>query len=87
MSASSDVGVVGSTIIFTCSSDLDPVRVEWYRKSTLLTQTSATTGEVTIETISTYDEGAVYTCSAVSQHGSQERNVTLNVTGNFSVIY
>ena len=81
MTASAGVAVVGSTITFSCSSDLYPVRVEWYRDSVLLSQTPATSGDITLDLISTDDEGAVYTCNAIGNHGSQERNMTLNVEG------
>ena len=81
MTASAGVAVVGSTITFSCSSDLYPVRVEWYRDSVLLSQTPATSGDITLDLISTDDEGAVYTCNAIGHHGSQERNMTLNVEG------
>ena len=46
MTASADVAVVGSTITFSCSSDLSLVRVEWYRNSALLSQTSAVSADV-----------------------------------------
>ena len=81
MTASADVAVVGSTITFSCSSDLSLVRVEWYRNSALLSQTSAVSADVTLDLISTDDEGAVYTCSVVGHYGSQEGNITLNVEG------
>ena len=82
MTVSDNVGIVSNSITFNCSSDLDPVRVEWYRNGSLLSETSGTIGEVTLDVVSTDDEGAVYTCSAIGQHGSQERNMTLNVEGD-----
>ena len=82
MTASADVGFVGSTITFSCSSDLDPVRVEWYRDSVLLSQTPGMLGNATVDLISTDDEGAVYTCSVIGHHSSQERYITLKVEGN-----
>ena len=81
MTSTADIGTVGSTITFNCSSDLDPVRIEWYRDDSLLSQTNSTSGTVTLGLISTDDEGAVYTCSAIGRHGSQERNKTLEVKG------
>ena len=81
MSASDTIGTVGSEITFNCSSDLHPVRVEWYRDSALLSQTNKTSGNVTIDIVSTDDEGTIYTCNAVGHRGSQERNITLNVQG------
>ena len=82
MTSTSDIGTVGSTVTFDCSSDLHPTRIEWYRDSTLLSQTSASSGTVTLGLISTDDEGAVYTCSAIGSYGSQERTKTLHVQGN-----
>ena len=84
MSASDTIGTVGSEITFNCSSDLHPVRVEWYRDSVLLSQTSGNETTITIDVVSTDDEGAVYTCNAVGHRGSQERNITLNVQGKRS---
>jgi hypothetical protein len=83
MTSTADIGTVGSTITFNCSSDLDPVRIEWYRDNSLLSQTNSTTssGTVDLELISTDDEGAVYTCSAIGRHGSQERSMMLEVKG------
>ena len=82
MTSTTDIATVGSTITFSCTSDLDPVRIEWFENSELLSQTNETSGNVTLDLISTDDEGAVYTCSAIGRHGSQERNKTLNVQGN-----
>ena len=81
MTSTADIGTVGRTIIFNCSSDLDPVRIEWYRDDRLLSQTNSTSGTVVLDLISTDDEGAVYTCSAIGHHGSQEKNKTLRVQG------
>ena len=81
MTSSATIGIVGSLITFSCSSDLDPVRIEWYRNNTLLSQRYATSDSITLGLISTDDEGAVYTCSAIGHYGSQERNKTLNVKG------
>ena len=81
MNSTADTGTVGSMIIFNCSSDLDPVRIEWYRDDRLLSQTNSTSGIVVLGLISTDDEGAVFTCSAIGRHGSQERNKTLQVQG------
>ena len=86
MTSSATIGTVGSSITFSCSSDLDPVRIEWYRNSALLSRRYATSGSVTLGLISTDDEGAVYTCSAVGHHGSQERNKTLHVKGTKSCL-
>ena len=82
MTSTSDVGTVGSTVTFDCSSDLHPIRIEWYRDNALLSQTSASSGAVTLDLISTDDEGAVYTCSAIGGYGSQKRNKTLHLNGN-----
>ena len=81
MTSSTDIGTVGSTIKFDCTSDLDPIRIEWFRNNELLSQTYETSGNVTLDLISTDDEGVVYTCSAIGRHGSQERNKTLSVKG------
>ena len=81
MTSSANIGTVGSLITFSCSSDLDPVRIEWYRNNTFLSRRYATSGSVTLGPISTDDEGAVFTCSAVGYYGSQERNKTLQVQG------
>ena len=81
LTSDTDTGTVGSRITFSCSSDLDPLRIEWYRESTLLSRANASSSTITLDLISTDDEGAVYTCNAVGRHGSQERNKTLNVKG------
>jgi hypothetical protein len=81
MTSTADIGTVGSMITFNCSSDLDPMRIEWYRDNSLLSQTNSTLGTVVLELISTDDEGAVYTCSAIGRHGSQERSTILEVKG------
>ena len=81
LTSDTDTGTVGNRITFSCSSDLDPLRIEWYRENTLLSRTNTTSSTITLGLISTDDEGAVYTCNAVGRHGSQERNKTLNVKG------
>ena len=81
MTSSAVVSTVGSSIIYTCSSDLYPIRIEWYRNNVLLSQTYSTSGTATLGLISTDDEGAMYTCSSIGYHGSQERNKTLSVKG------
>lgn len=86
MSSSANIGTVGSFITFSCSSDLDPVRIEWYRNNTLLSQRYTTSGSVTLGPISTDDEGAVFTCSAIGNYGSQERNKTLQVQGKLGIL-
>ena len=87
MTSSATIGTVGSSVMFSCSSDLDPVRIEWHRDNSLLSQRYVTSGSVTLGPISTDDEGAVYTCSAVGHHGSQERNKTLHVKGTISSMH
>ena len=81
MSASTDYATVGSGITLSCSSDLYPVRLEWYKDNSLLSRTSTTSEDVAIEVISTDDEGAVYTCNAIGSHKLQKRNMTLSVQG------
>ena len=81
MNSSAVIGTVGSSVTYSCSSDLAPTRIEWYRDNTLLSRRYSTSGSVTLGLISTDDEGAVYTCSAIGYHGSQERNKTLSVKG------
>lgn len=81
MTSSAVTGTVGSSITFSCSSDLAPSRIDWYKDNTLLSRTYSNSGSVTLGRISTDDEGAVYTCAAIGYHGSQERNKTLNVKG------
>ena len=81
MSASTDYATVGRTLTLNCSSDLYPVRIEWYRDNSLLSQTSTTSGNVTLDVISTDHQGAVYICNAVGSRKSQERNMTLSVKG------
>ena len=81
MTSSMDTSTVGRAITFSCSSDLDPVRIEWYRDNSLLSRTNSTSITITLGLISTDDEGAVYTCSVIGHHGSQERNKTLDVEG------
>ena len=82
MTSTADIGTVGRTITFNCFSDLDPVRIEWYRDDRLLSQTNSISGTVVLGLISTDDEGAVYTCRAIDgHHGSQEKNKILRVQG------
>ena len=81
MTSSAVTGIVGSSMTYTCSSDLAPVRIEWYRNNALVSRTYASSSTVSLDLLSTDDEGAVYTCSAIGRHGSQERNKTLNVKG------
>ena len=84
MTSSAVIGTVGCSITYSCFSDLAPTRIEWYRDNILLSQNYSTSGSVTLGLISTDDEGAVYTCSAISYHGSQERNKTLSVRGTMN---
>ena len=79
--SSSDIGTVGDTITFDCSSDLHPIRITLYRDGAYLSQSSEDSEAVTLDLISTDDEGAVYTCKASSHRGSQERNKILHVEG------
>ena len=87
MTSTADIGTVGRTITFNCSSDLDPVRIEWYRDDRLLSQTNSISGTVVLGLISTDDEGAVYTCRVIGRHGSQERNKILEVKGRHKSVY
>ena len=88
LTSNRNIGTVGSTITFRCSSDLHPIRIEWYRNGSLLSQTTAQSGSVTLESdlISTDDEGAVYICKAIGHRGSQERDKTLHVQGSYNAL-
>ena len=46
MSVNTDYATIGSKITFICSSDLYPVRLEWYRDNSLQLKTSNATGDV-----------------------------------------
>ena len=62
--------------------------IEWYRNNTLLSRRYATSDSITLGLISTDDEGAVYTCSAVGHDGSsQERNKILQVKGIYRELF
>ena len=86
MTSSTIIGTVGSSVTYSCFSDLYPDRIEWYKNGALLSQTSSTSNTMTIDPITIDDEGAVYTCSAISYRKSPERNKTLNVKGIYYII-
>ena len=81
LNAQSNNLIVGRSATFSCSSDLAPTRIRWYRGRSLVSSTYGAQGTVTHSRISTDDEGEVYTCKITSSYGSQERNVTLHVIG------
>ena len=82
LSGQSSNFVIGRSTSFSCSSDLSPTRVQWYRNGSLITNSYGSQGRVNLGTITTDDQGALYTCKTVSHYGSQERNITVNVQGN-----
>ena len=73
--------VVGSTVKFDCSSDLDPQSITWYRNGLPVASVNGSSKEVTIDPVSTDDQDALYSCTVISPYGSQEQNKTLSVIG------
>ena len=77
--------VVGQSVTFGCTSDLDLTVFEWYRGDTLVAtqdayQYSSQLG-TTLFQISTNDEGEEYKCKVRSPYGTQERSFILHTIG------
>ena len=73
--------IVGESVECNCSSDLDPISIEWYQGSTVIQQIfDNTSASITIP-VTTDSEGSVYTCLATSSCGTQEKTVTVNTIG------
>lgn len=82
LNSSTDTVIVGSSITFNCSTDLNPISIEWYRGDFFISQEdSDTTSELTVDRISTEDHGIVYTCKTVFNNGFQTRDIDLSVEG------
>ena len=78
---SSSEFIVGESVECSCSSDLDPISIEWYQGNTSLQQRSDNTGTNITIPVTTDSEGSVYTCLVESSCGTQQKTVTLNTTG------
>ena len=72
--------VIGQSVTFRCTSDLDPTGIDWYRSDTLVA-TSNSQIETTLNPVSTNDEGMEYKCKARSPYGTQERSFILHTRG------
>ena len=71
--------IVGQSVTCNCTSDLDPLFMEWYFQGNgSVLQRSRTS--ITIP-VTTDDEGSVYTCRATSSCGTQQKIMILNTTG------
>ena len=73
--------IVGESVECSCSSDLDPISIEWYQGNTSVQQRSYSTRTIITIPVTTDDEGLVYTCLATSSCGTQQKMMTLNTTG------
>ena len=72
--------VVGQSVTFHCTSDLDLIGIDWYRGDTRVA-TSTSQIETTLNPVSTNDEGMEYKCKARSPYGTQERSFILHTRG------
>ena len=83
MQCSSNEFIVGQSVRCYCTSDLDPLFMEWYfqeNNGSVLQRSDNTRTSITIP-VTTDSEGSVYTCLATSSCGTQQKMVTLNTTG------
>ena len=71
--------IVSNSARFQCSSDLDVLQIQWYRDGNRVLV--STSDDITLDPISTDDNGANYTCRVTSPYGDQERSVVLDVKG------
>ena len=86
LTASTTAADIGTNVTFKCSSDLNPTEIVWYRGNHVISrETYTSVSVITVQSISTDSQG-MYICKAVSNNGSQARNITLNVKGNFYII-
>ena len=75
---------VNTSEALTCSSDLEVQQIEWFANGSRVAASSSSELAYTLDPVSTDHHGSVYTCVATSPYGSQERNITLSVTGKLS---
>ena len=73
--------MVGECVECNCSSDLDPISIEWYQGSTGIQQMSDNTSASITIPVTTDDEGSIYTCLVTSSCGTQKKTLTINTKG------
>ena len=73
--------IVGENVVCSCSSDLDPISIEWYHGNTSLQQRSYYRRTIITIPVTTDGEGSVHTCLVTSSYGTQEKTLTVNTTG------
>ena len=89
--------IVGETVNCTCSSDLEPTSISWYKGdqvSPFCSQTihrsnlsgSISGSSTAMIRVGTEDHGRVYRCVSNTPFGSQEKSFEVQVEGMYVVI-
>lgn len=72
--------IIGGSSQFTCSSDLNPLMIEWLHDSEVLVQTEDEYAQLTIPAVNDSLHGREYRCKITSPYGILEKNITITTT-------
>ena len=78
---SSSEFIVGENVECSCSSDLDPISIEWYQRNTSVQQSSDSTRTNITIPVTADTKGLVYRCLMTSSCGTQQKMMMLNAKG------
>ena len=73
--------LVSSTVTLSCTSDLEPVIIEWLYSDIVVSNSSSSVAELTFDPVSDDLHGRVYICRVTSPYGVQLGSTTISVLG------
>ena len=71
---------IGSSSQIMCSSDLNPLMIEWLHGDTVLVQAEGEHAYLTIPAVNDSLHGQEYHCKATTPYGVLEKNITISTT-------
>ncbi len=73
--------MLGSSAQFTCSSNLNILLVEWLFDNEVVAEAEASQATLIIPAVNDSLHNRLYVCRITTPYGTQERNMTITVTG------
>ena len=79
--------VVGETAILVCLFDLKNLALEWLKEDSVIISSNTSKAELCFNTVSDSLHLKEYTCRARTEHGTQQKTVTIHVEGSQKLYY
>ena len=78
--------IIGSNSQFTCSSNLNPLMIEWLHDDVVLVQTEDGYAHLTMPAVNDSVHGTEYKCKVTTPYGVLEKNLTISTTCKLLII-